>query len=61
MGSKARRALEVGRVARQGKLLRVLREVGVVGDRPATAEGATELARLDEQPVACASIAQIHG
>src|SRR5215211_4087899 len=40
MGSRARRALEVGRVARQGKLLRVLREVGVVGDRPATPEGA---------------------
>ena len=40
MGSKARRALEVGRVARQRKLLRVLREVGVVGDKPATPEGA---------------------
>jgi ubiquinone biosynthesis protein len=122
MGSKARRALEVGRVARQGKLLRVLHEVGVVGDRPATAEGArafrlgleelgttfvklgqllssrpdllpdpyiAELdrlvddvppfpfaearrivdedvgldlfSRLDEEPLACASIAQIHG
>src|SRR5215213_7673859 len=122
MASKARRALEVGRVARQGKLLRVLREVGVVGDRPATPEsarafrlgleelgttfvklgqllssrpdllpdvyiaeldrlvddvpafpfeearrvidediGLDEFARLDEQPTASASIAQIHG
>jgi ubiquinone biosynthesis protein len=40
MGSKTRRALEVGRVARQKKLLRALREVGLVGDRPATQEGA---------------------
>src|SRR5688500_11596365 len=40
MGSKAPRALRVGRVAGQGRLLRVLHEVGVVGDRPATAEGA---------------------
>lgn len=39
-GRRARRALEVGRVARRGKLLRVLGEVGVVGDRPATVEGA---------------------
>ena len=39
-GRRARRALEVGRVARRGRLLRVLREVGVVGDRPATREGA---------------------
>jgi predicted unusual protein kinase regulating ubiquinone biosynthesis (AarF/ABC1/UbiB family) len=40
MGLKVRRALEVGRVARRGKLLRVLGEVGVVGDKPATREGA---------------------
>ena len=40
MGSKARRALEVGRVARQRKLLQVLREVGLAGDKPATPEGA---------------------
>jgi ubiquinone biosynthesis protein len=122
-GGRARRALEVGRVARRGKLLRVLGEVGVVGRRrPATAESArafrealeelgttfvklgqllssrpdllpdvyiAELehlvddvapfpfeqarelideeigldifARLDEEPVASASIAQIHG
>ena len=40
-GGRARRALEVTRVARRGRLLRVLREVGAVGGgRPATAEGA---------------------
>ncbi|MDQ3067446.1 MAG: AarF/UbiB family protein [Actinomycetota bacterium] len=39
-GSRARRALEVGNVARRGKLLRVLGEVGAVGQRPATREGA---------------------
>jgi predicted unusual protein kinase regulating ubiquinone biosynthesis (AarF/ABC1/UbiB family) len=39
-GGRARRALEVGRVARRGKLLRVLGEVGVVGQRPATRESA---------------------
>jgi ubiquinone biosynthesis protein len=39
-GSRTRRALEVGRVARRGKLLRVLGEVGVVGKRQATPEGA---------------------
>jgi ubiquinone biosynthesis protein len=122
MGLKIRRALEVGRVARRGKLLRVLGEVGVVGDKPATAEGARAFrlgleelgttyvklgqllssrpdllpdvyieelgelvddvppfplaearriidedigldafARLDEEPLACASIAQVHG
>jgi ubiquinone biosynthesis protein len=38
--SRTRRALEVGRVARRGKLLRVLAEVGVAGNRPATREGA---------------------
>jgi ubiquinone biosynthesis protein len=36
------RALEVTRVARRGRVLRVLRELGVVGQRPATAEGARE-------------------
>ena len=120
-GRRTRRALEVGRVARRGKLLRILGEVGAVGDRPATREGARAFregleelgttfvkfgqllssrpdllpdvyieeleqlvddvppfpfdaarrivdeeigleifARLDEQPLACASIAQIH-
>ena len=122
MGLKLRRALEVGRVARRGRLLRVLGEVGVVGGKPATREGARAFrlaleelgttfvklgqllssrpdllpdvyieelgelvddvppfpfaearriidedigldafARLDEQPLACASIAQVHG
>lgn len=122
MGLKIRRALEVGRVARRGRLLRVLGEVGVVGDKPATREGAKAFrlgleelgttymklgqllsswpdllpdvyidelgelvddvppfpfaearriidedigldvfARLDEEPLACASIAQVHG
>lgn len=39
---RARRALEVTRVAKRSGLLRVLREVGVVGERPATAEAARE-------------------
>jgi predicted unusual protein kinase regulating ubiquinone biosynthesis (AarF/ABC1/UbiB family) len=39
---RIRRAIEVGRVARRGKLLRVLREVGVVGARPATPENAAK-------------------
>jgi predicted unusual protein kinase regulating ubiquinone biosynthesis (AarF/ABC1/UbiB family) len=39
-GGRARRALEVGRVARRGRLLRVLGEVGVVGQKPATRESA---------------------
>ncbi|MGE5690886.1 MAG: ABC1 kinase family protein [Pseudomonadota bacterium] len=37
---RLRRALHVGRVASQSHFLRVLGEVGVVGDRPATVEGA---------------------
>ena len=122
MGLKIRRALEVGRVARRGRLLRVLGEVGVVGDKPATREGARAFrlgleelgttyvklgqllssrpdllpdvyieelehlvddvppfpfaearrivdedigldafARIDEEPLACASVAQVHG
>src|SRR6059058_5383952 len=43
MGARAdrlKRAFEVTRVARRTRLLRVLREVGVVGTRPATREGA---------------------
>jgi ubiquinone biosynthesis protein len=45
MGARARRlrrAAHVGRVARRGGILRVLREVGVAGERPATADGARE-------------------
>jgi predicted unusual protein kinase regulating ubiquinone biosynthesis (AarF/ABC1/UbiB family) len=37
---RTKRALEVTRVARRGRLLRALRELGVIGDRPATREGA---------------------
>src|ERR671936_2956260 len=37
---RVKRALYVSRVARRGKLVRVLREIGVVGGRPATREGA---------------------
>src|SRR3954471_7256557 len=43
MGARAerfKRAVEVTKVARRSRLLRVLREVGVVGGRPATREGA---------------------
>jgi ubiquinone biosynthesis protein len=39
---RLRRAVEVARVARRSKLTRVLREVGVVGGRPATPEAARE-------------------
>src|SRR5919205_1832239 len=42
---RVKRALYVGRVARRGGLLRVLRELGVWGDRPATREGAREFRR----------------
>jgi ubiquinone biosynthesis protein len=48
MGARTRRwrrALEVTRVARRSGLLRVLREIGVVGERPATREGAVEFRR----------------
>ncbi|MDX6449195.1 MAG: ubiquinone biosynthesis protein, partial [Gaiellaceae bacterium] len=37
---RLKRTLHVGRVARRSGLLRVLGEIGVVGDRPATREGA---------------------
>src|SRR6266545_89891 len=92
---RIRRALYVGRVARRGGLLRVLRELGVWGNRPATREGAQEFrhaleelgklvdevppvpfdqiqrligeelpadvfVRVDPEPLATASIAQIH-
>ena len=39
---RLKRTFEVARVARRSKLFRVLREVGVVGDRPATREAAQE-------------------
>jgi ubiquinone biosynthesis protein len=46
---RAKRALFVGRVARRSGLLRVLRELGVWGSRPATREGATEFRQALEQ------------
>ena len=49
MGLKIRRALEVGRVARRGRLLRVLGEVGVVGKQAGDARGRQGVpARLEE-------------
>ncbi len=45
MGARTRRwsrALHVTRVARRSGLLRVLGEIGIVGDRPATRESAVE-------------------
>src|SRR5919206_2617480 len=46
---RSRRALQVARVARRGGILRVLRELGVVGTRPATREGAVEFRHALEQ------------
>jgi ubiquinone biosynthesis protein len=46
---RIKRAVHVGRVARRGGLLRVLRELGVWGSRPATREGAQEFRRALEQ------------
>jgi ubiquinone biosynthesis protein len=46
---RARRAVTVTRVARRSGLLRVLREVGVVGRRPATEEGAREFRQALEE------------
>jgi ubiquinone biosynthesis protein len=46
---RMKRALEVSSVARQRSLLRVLRELGVVGRRPATREGAVEFRRALEE------------
>ena len=46
---RARRAREVVGVARRRKLVRVLRELGVAGSRPATREGAVEFREALEQ------------
>jgi ubiquinone biosynthesis protein len=46
---RIKRAVHVGRVARRGGLLRVLRELGVWGNRPATREGAQEFRQALEQ------------
>ncbi len=47
--SRVGRASVALRTARRRKLLRVLRELGVVGDRPATAEGAREFRQALEE------------
>jgi predicted unusual protein kinase regulating ubiquinone biosynthesis (AarF/ABC1/UbiB family) len=52
MGARVERlksAVRVARVARKTKLLRALREIGVVGDRPATREGAREFRHALEE------------
>src|SRR2546430_8662011 len=46
---RAQRALTVTRVARRSGLLRVLRELGVVGRRPATEEAAREFRQALEE------------
>jgi ubiquinone biosynthesis protein len=46
---RMKRALYVGRVARRGGLLRVLRELGVWGSRPASREGAREFREALEE------------
>src|SRR5690349_24914440 len=46
---RTRRAREVVSVARKRKLVRVLRELGVAGNRPATREGAVEFRRALEE------------
>lgn len=46
---RTRRALQLVRTARRRKLLRVLREIGVVAERPATREGAVEFRSALEQ------------
>jgi predicted unusual protein kinase regulating ubiquinone biosynthesis (AarF/ABC1/UbiB family) len=46
---RAKRALEVARTARRKHLHRVLREIGVVGERPATREGAVEFRNALEE------------
>jgi ubiquinone biosynthesis protein len=46
---KVSRALELTRVARRGHLLSVLREIGVVGGKPATREGAIQFREALEE------------
>src|SRR3954449_4273462 len=47
--ARLRRAVHVARVARRGSLFRTLREVGVVGSRPATREGASAFRQALEE------------
>ncbi|HSP70981.1 MAG TPA: AarF/UbiB family protein [Gaiellaceae bacterium] len=46
---RLRRMLQVGRTARRGRVLRVLRELGVVGRRPPTREAAVEFRKALEE------------
>src|SRR5438132_13534708 len=46
---RLKRVAHVARVARRSKLFRALREIGVVGDRPATREGAREFRHALEE------------
>ena len=55
-----KRALEVTQVARRKRLLRVLGEIGLVGDRPATREGAQEFRlALEELGTAFVKLGQL--
>jgi ubiquinone biosynthesis protein len=57
---RLKRAFEVTQVARRKRLLRVLGEVGLVGDRPATPEGAREFrAALEELGTAFVKLGQL--
>jgi predicted unusual protein kinase regulating ubiquinone biosynthesis (AarF/ABC1/UbiB family) len=58
---RLRRALQVGRTARHARLLRVLRELGILGGgRPATREGARELrTALEELGTAYVKLGQL--
>src|SRR5918911_3106302 len=47
--ARTRRAVHVTRVARRGGVVRVLRELGLVGSRPATEEGAAQFRRALEE------------
>jgi predicted unusual protein kinase regulating ubiquinone biosynthesis (AarF/ABC1/UbiB family) len=57
---RLKRAFEVTQVARRKRLLRVLGEIGLVGDRPATPEGAREFrAALEELGPAFVKLGQL--
>jgi predicted unusual protein kinase regulating ubiquinone biosynthesis (AarF/ABC1/UbiB family) len=57
---RLKRAFEVTRIARRKQLLRVLGEIGVVGDRPATREGAREFRlALEELGTAFVKLGQL--
>ncbi|HEY6055204.1 MAG TPA: hypothetical protein VIU86_14820, partial [Gaiellaceae bacterium] len=46
---RLRRMLQVGNTARRGRVVRVLRELGVVGRRPPTREAAVEFRKALEE------------